>query len=249
MFSATIDTSKSPSGAIACRPERAGLVRAATALPQSVRRHADAPKPDLYLDDVVVTVPDGHNLIGNPNFEAGFTDGWSVSAGSATLTISTTVFHGGAQEPAPERRGRSRRRTEVPRCRPAAARYNVSFWVQHAGTVARTLTLRAHLHLRRRCGRSTLPAIATATDVAPNTWTQLTGTGAFPPANAAAGCKLLLAAVYVQHDGTACGTGAGIECPDLFIDDVSDPTLGALSRRASRQLARPPRPCPGASAA
>jgi hypothetical protein len=55
-----------------------------------------------------------------------------------------------------------------------------------------------------------------------NTWTQLTGTAVFPPADAAVGCKLSLAAVYVRQDGTACGTGAGqVECPDLYIDDVS----------------------------
>ena len=27
-------------------------------------------KPNLFLDDLVITVPDGHNLVGNPNFEA-----------------------------------------------------------------------------------------------------------------------------------------------------------------------------------
>ena len=41
----------------------------------------------------------------------------------------------------------------------------------------------------------------------------------FPPANATAGCKLAVAAVNVQQAETgACST---IECPDLYIDDVS----------------------------
>ena len=40
---------------------------------------------DLYIDDLVVQVTDGHNLVGNPNFEASATaiDGWGVSSGSA----------------------------------------------------------------------------------------------------------------------------------------------------------------------
>jgi hypothetical protein len=62
----------------------------------------------------------------------------------------------------------------------------------------------------------TPPAIATAMAVQPNTWVELKGTGTFPPADAPKDCKLLLAAVYVRQEGTAC-TGP---CPDLFVDDV-----------------------------
>ena len=164
-------------------------------------------------------VTDGHNLVGNPNFEAGLADGWSLSAGSSTLAISTTVAHGGTKSLHQSRRS-------IPAAGPryvlptGAARYNFSFWVQHAGTVPRTTDAAAHVHLYRWCGG---PAAGDRDrdGVAPNTWTQLTGTAVFPPANAPAGCKLLLAAVYVQHDGTACGRGGQVECPELFVDDVS----------------------------
>jgi hypothetical protein len=220
MFSATIDTAQSPSG-VDCLPTGAtpGLVRAATVYLNQYDDMSGAPKPALYLDDVVVTVTDGHNLVGNPNFEAGVPDGWSVSAGSATPMISTTVFRGGAKS------FRLMSRT-LPSTGPkwslptGAARYNFSFWVQHAGAVPRTLTLQPTYTCVGGSAVTTLPAIATAMDVMPNTWTELKGMGVFPPANAAAGCKLLLAGVHVQHDGSACGTG-GVECPDLFVDDVS----------------------------
>ena len=55
------------------------------------------PYPDLYLDDLVVQVTDGHNLVGNPNFEAGLADGWSLSAGLSTVTIDSTAAHGGTK--------------------------------------------------------------------------------------------------------------------------------------------------------
>ena len=75
-------------------------------------------------------------------------------------------------------------------------------------------------------GAMTPPPIGTEMAVPANTWTRLQGTATFPPADAPVGCKLLVAAVYVRHDGTAC---SGPPCPDLFIDDVSI-TLAPLSR-------------------
>ena len=73
--------------------------------------------------------------------------------------------------------------------------------MQHAGTVPRTLVLQPTYTCVGGSAVTTLPPIATAMDVVPNTWTELKGMGVFPPANAAAGCKLLLAGVHVQHDG------------------------------------------------
>jgi len=217
-FSATIDTALSPSG-VDCLPTGAtpGLVRGSTLYLNQYDDMSSA-KPTLYLDDVVVTVTDGHNLVGNPNFEAGLTDGWSLSAGSSTLAITTTVVHGGTKSLRQSSRS-------IPSAGPryalptGTARYNISFWVQHAGTVPRTLMLQPTYTC---VGGSAVvpPAIATVPDVAPNTWTELKGMAVFPPANATAGCRLLLAGVYVQHDGTACGAG-GVECPDLLVDDVS----------------------------
>jgi hypothetical protein len=62
----------------------------------------------------------------------------------------------------------------------------------------------------------------TLPSVAANNWNTLSGTVTFPPVNAPATCKLAAAAIYMQQEGGTCGTGTGqIECPDLFIDDVS----------------------------
>ena len=72
-FSATIDTTQA--AGVDCLPTGAtpGVVRSA----YLYLNHLDtvpAPYPPLYLDDVVVQVTDGHNLVGNPNFEAGVAD-------------------------------------------------------------------------------------------------------------------------------------------------------------------------------
>ena len=68
-------------------------------------------------------------------------------------------------------------------------------------------------------GGSQFPAPIVTVAAAPaNTWQVLTGTVTMPPANAAAGCKLTSAAVYLQQEAGTCGT---IECPDIFVDDVS----------------------------
>jgi hypothetical protein len=43
-----------------------------------------------------------------------------------------------------------------------------------------------------------------------------------PPANATPGCELAQATVFVTQEAGTCGAGAGqVECPDLFVDDVS----------------------------
>jgi carbohydrate binding protein with CBM4/9 domain len=223
MFSHTIDTGAMGSD---CAPDATtpGLVRSATLY----LNHTDnacgnggsgEACPDLYIDDVVVRVPDGHNLVGNPNFEAGAIDGWT--AGSSVLGISTTIAHGGTN---------SLRQTtrSIPTTGPryglptGPARYNFSFWVQHTGTMTHDLILQHTYNCITPAGLITPPPITTATAVAANTWTRLTGTAVMPPADAAPGCKVQNAAVYVRTEGTACGTGTGqVECPDLYVDDVS----------------------------
>jgi hypothetical protein len=204
-----------------CLPtgENPGMVRSA----QLYLNHTDETGgiyPDLYLDDVVVQVTDGHNLVGNPNFEAGLPDGWSLSGGSSTLSVSSTVAHGGTHSLQQATRS-------LPSAGPryalpiGAARYAISFWVQHGGAQTHDLILQPTY----TCvgGALTMPPpIKTLAAVPGHMWMQLSGTAVFPPANAPAGCKLSSAAVYVQHEGTACGTGTGqVECPDLFIDDAS----------------------------
>jgi hypothetical protein len=218
-FSGTVDTTTAGAD---CLPNGspAGLVRSAT-LYLNHTMDTTAPYPDLYLDDVVVQVPDGHNLVGNPNFEAGPVDGWSLSGGSSVLSVSTTVGHGGTSSLHQASRS-------IPSAGPryalptGAARYNISFWVQHTGTQMHDLMLQPTYTCISPAGAVTPPPITTVANVAGNTWTQLMGTAVFPPADAAVGCKLSLAAVFVRHEGTACGAGAGqVECPDLYIDDVS----------------------------
>ena len=218
-FSATIDTSTQPAE---CQPTAAtpGLIRLAT-LYLNHDTATIAPYPDLYLDDVVVSVPDGHNLVGNPNFEAGLTDGWSLSTGSSTLSISDTVAHTGTRSL--KQSGRS-----VPAAGPryaltaGTARYAFSFWVKHGGTATRDLILQPSYNCINPSTQVLPPPIKVAAGVAGDTWTELTGTFTFPPADATAGCKLQSAAIYVRTDGNACGTGAGqVECPDLYLDDVS----------------------------
>jgi hypothetical protein len=224
MFSGTVDTGTAGAD---CNPNGVtpGLVRSAILYLNHVDNYCkDTPGscPNLYLDDVIVNVEDGHNLVGNPNFEADAIDGWSGSAGSSTLAVNTTHAHAGT------RSLRASGRT-VPAAGPkwtlptGAARYAISFWALHTGTQTHDLALHPTYTCVTPNSVVTPPAIFTATNVVGGTWVQLTGVATFPPAGATAGCKLAAAGVYVrQGDGTACGTGTGqVECPDIHIDDVS----------------------------
>jgi hypothetical protein len=175
--------------------------------------------PDLYLDDLVVTVSDGHNLVGNPNFEAGVTDGWLVNGnGSGNLAVSSTIGFGTTTHSlAVTGRGQfdGGPRYNLPL---GPGKYDVVFHGLHTGTVPHTLILQPTY----TCANASAPLPAplfTAPAVPPNTWTTLTGTVSFPPANAPPGCLLSDAAVYMQQEAGACGTG--IECPDLYVDEVS----------------------------
>jgi hypothetical protein len=219
-FSGTVDTASG----LDCLPTGAapGLVRSASVYlnhPETV----PAPFPNLYLDDLVVRVTDGHNLVGNPNFEAGLADGWSLSAGSSTVAIDTTAAHGGTKSL--HQSGRS-----IPAAGPryvlptGTARYAFSFWVRHApppSNAADTQTYDLMLQPTYNCisppGQVVPPPIAVETAVPKNTWVELKGTATLPPADAPTGCKLSLASVYVRHEGTACSG----PCPELFVDDVS----------------------------
>ena len=175
--------------------------------------------PDLFIDDLVVTVTDGHNLVGNPNFEAGTTAGWAQTGG--TLAVSAAQAHGGTNslvdtgtdadlpgaevEPADRHRQVQRRVLRLAH-RLAASRSDAAAGVHLPGPVGSSSPLRS----------------AIASQVAGGTWNQLSGTVTFPPANAPAGCQLTAAGLYVQQEGGTCGTGTGqVECPDIYVDDVS----------------------------
>ena len=224
----TVDTSTTAD----CVPTAAvpGVVRSAMLYLNQTATGTPTAQPNLFLDDLVVQVTDGHNLVGNPNFEASvptdagavtpITSGWSNNGGG-TLGVSTTVFNSGAASLSLT--GRTGSFNGPKYALPiGAAKYSVTFNALHTGAMMHGLVLQPTYTCAG--GSAQFPAaIATAANVAGNTWTPLSGTVTFPPVNAAAGCKLTAAAVYVQQqDSGTCGTGAGqIECPDLFVDDVS----------------------------
>jgi hypothetical protein len=175
--------------------------------------------PGLFLDDLVITATDGHNLVGNPNLEAGTTKGW-LNNGGGTLAASTAQFHGGTKSLALT--GRTATYNGPSWSLPiGAAKYNVVFNALHTGSLPHDLMLTPTYTCLG--GSAQFPGAAvTASQVAGGTWNQLSATITYPPANAPAGCKLTSAAVYVQQESGTCGGGAGqIECPDIYVDDVS----------------------------
>jgi hypothetical protein len=228
MVSGTLDLTTASTPPADCGPAL-GLVRAAQLYlnqsnPCGGDSGATASCPDLYMDDLVVTATDGHNLVGNPSFEAGATDGWGVSALSAKNEVVTTVAHDGTHS-----------LHEYQRTTPQAgpkynlpigyARYNLSFWVMHNGAANHTLILQPTYTCLNGSAQTPTTGTVTATNVGPGTWTHLSGAITLPPANATPqGCKMTAAGVYVTQDGVGmnCGSGSGqVECPDLFVDEVT----------------------------
>ena len=222
-FAAIVDTAAmatTPAGdCLATGTTPGGVKLSRVFINQSVDPLPDAAAvafPDLFLDDLVVQVTDGHNLVGNSNFEGAFTDGWT--GGGGTVTVSSALAKTGTHSLVVS--GRT-----VPTAGPSyalplgAARYSVVFQGLHTGTSPHGLVLQASYTCLG--GSPTLAGpIATVAAVATSTWTQLSGTVALPPADAPAGCRLTDASVYLRQAET--GTcGGGIECPDLFVDDVS----------------------------
>ena len=214
-FSATVDTSTLPDDCLAAATPP-GVIKTALVYLNQSAAGAPVELPDLYLDDLVVQVPDDHNLIGNPNCETGAVDGWTV-ANDGTLAVSTAVpANGGMNSLAVTARPSS---TSGPRyALPLGpARYNITFHVLHNGSTAHDLILQPSYTC---LGGSQVfpPPIATEPAVPANTWTTLSGTVVLPPVGAAAGCKLVQADVHVEQEEGACAT---IECPDLFLDDAA----------------------------
>ncbi len=194
---------------------------------------------NFYMDDLVVTVPDTHNLVGNPEFEdsAKAVAGWTLNTvGTASLAVSTTYAFMGTQSLQESKR--SLPGTGIRFALPiGAANYAVTIHATHSGTATHTLRLEAAY----TCLGDPVTTPATyrtktifqtggssgTPDPAAGTWVALGGTFAFPPADAPAKCQQMTDAAFwvTQGDGdqaTGCGTGAGqIECPDLFVDNVS----------------------------
>jgi len=214
-FSTTVDTSTLPDDCLATATPP-GVIKSAVVYLNQSAAGTPVEMPDLYLDDLVVQVTDDHNLIGNPNFEAGVTDGWSV-ANDGTLAVSTAVpANGGMNSLAVTARPSS---TSGPRyALPIGpAKYNITFQVLHTGMSPHDLVLQPSY----TCfgGAQVFPApIATELAVPANTWTTLSGTVVLPPVDAAAGCKLVQADVHVEQEEGTCDA---IECPDLYLDDAA----------------------------
>jgi len=172
--------------------------------------------PDIFMDDVVVQVTDGHNLVGNSNFEGAFTDGWT--GGGASVIISSTIAKSGTHSLSVT--GRTTTTVGPSYAMPiGAAEYNVVFNALHTGASMHGLVLQSTYTCLGATTTVAVP-ITTVANLAGNTWTQLGGTVALPPPDAPAGCQLTDAAVSVRQAET--GTcGGGVECPDLFVDDVT----------------------------
>jgi len=65
-------------------------------------------------------------------------------------------------------------------------------------------------------------SVGAASNVAGGAWNQLSATVTFPPADAPAGCQLTSASLYLQQESGTCGIATGqVECPDIYVDDVS----------------------------
>jgi hypothetical protein len=214
-FSGTVDLTVTTG----CDPSMTGgVVDSVSAYLNQTGTEGPTLNPDLFIDDLVVTVTDGHNLVGNPNFEAGTTAGWSQTGG--TMAISTAQAHGGTNSlvDAGRTQNYQGQKWNLPI---GTAQYKAVFYALHTGSLPHTLMLQP-VYTCGTGGQQFPSSVGVASNVAGGTWNQLSATVTFPPADAPAGCQLTSAGLYVQQEGGTCGTGAGqIECPDIYVDDVS----------------------------
>ena len=171
-----------------------GLVRSAVVLLDEDMNDAALPDktfPNFYVDDLVVTVDDNHNLVGNPNFEVagGFVDGWSTNAaavkGTAMLSVSTTQHNGGKNSL--WERNRSLPSVGIRYALPiGAANYAVTFYVMQSGVTAHALQLWAAYSCYGDPANSVRQKAIAQTGALPGgTWAALSSSAvAFPPSDA-----------------------------------------------------------------
>jgi hypothetical protein len=216
-YAADIDLTTDPVVPADCFANGPGLVKSATLFIAQLDS-GETVCPELYADDLTVVSTDGHNLIGNPNFEAGVTAGWSATGGAATLGVSNAAAHAGHRSL--WQSGRTLPTSAIMYGLPlGAARYLTSLWVMQSGTTAHQLAL---LPLYSCIGSTVVhfgaPSVAVTAPA--GQWTQLSAAFVFPPADAPAGCVLSQASVALgQAETGTCGDT--LECPDLFLDDAS----------------------------
>jgi hypothetical protein len=235
-FSATLDTSDYKMWSIGADCFANGL---SGSLPGAVRSavvflneaSGDTHLPNFYIDDLVVTVTDGHNLVGNPNFEAGLADGWGTNTsssgvgGSASLSVSSAQFNTGGKKSL-SLSGRTVWNAGIRYPMPIGpADYATTFYVMQTGATAHQLQLVAAYNcLGDPANSIRQKTVATTSPLPTGQWTPLSANAvAFPPSDAPKGCKMTNASFWVtQVEQGACGTGTGqIECPDLFLDDAT----------------------------
>ncbi|HXU64768.1 MAG TPA: carbohydrate binding domain-containing protein [Polyangia bacterium] len=225
-FSAMVDTADLSVVTPGCLAATPGYTKTAVLYLNQINMDTpvgDSMFPDLYLDDVVVTVPDGHNLIGNPNFEAGVTVGWTPTAGTFKLssTASSGFAHTGVRSLSLP--GRATSTAGIKYALPTGtARYDISFWAMQNGTQTHQLQLQPSytcIPPTNQPAVTVTPPPSTAVTAAPGVWVQVGGRFVFPPIDAAPGCVLQQASVTLQQvEQGACST---VECPDLFLDDAA----------------------------
>ncbi|HXU61186.1 MAG TPA: hypothetical protein VN962_05750 [Polyangia bacterium] len=239
-FTASVDTSQDGNVLADCFPNGKiagtlpGVVKSAVVLFDEDM--TDSPVsgkttfPNFYVDDLVVTVTDNHNLVGNPNFEAtgGFVDGWSTNTanvtGTASLSVSTAQHNGGKNSLWEQKR--SLWNVGIRYALPIGpANYAATFYVMQSGVTSHALQLwAAYSCLGDPANSIRQKSIAQTAMLPTGQWAPLSNTAvAFPPSDAPRGCKLTSAAFWVtQADQGTCGTAIGqVECPDLFLDDAS----------------------------
>ena len=167
---------------------------------------------DLYIDDVEV-IPPASNLVQDGGFEgAALAGDWGVWYTSGTSLSLTTdqAFSGSQSLLASGRVANSHPSYNLTSYVSAGTSYAVSAQVMHAGTAEDTLRMSAVIACADGTapeGHNTYPWIQSLSNIAPNTWTELSGILDVP-----AGCDVTEARIYFE------GTSEGV---DLYIDDVS----------------------------
>lgn len=164
---------------------------------------------NVYVDDVSVTLP-ADNLVDGGDFEdaaVGETAGWETwYQGGTTLAVTDAKAYAGSQSLlASNRVANSNPSYVLTSLVEAGTTYTVSAQALHTGAAANPLTMTAKLACEGE--DDDYIQLATATGVAADTWTALSGTLSIP-----AGCDVNEARIYFE------GTTAGV---DVYLDDVS----------------------------
>lgn len=162
---------------------------------------------DIFVDDASFINP---NIIPNPGFEQGNTDGWSAWYAGGTVELSTDPVNSGGYALALTNRNASagyspRYLFSLDQLVPGTT-YSVSVFASHNGAANETLRLAAVVQCANPPeGHNAYPWIQNTENVASGAWTQLSGTLNVPD------CEPTEVAIFVE------GPSAGV---DIFVDNV-----------------------------